>query len=308
MDRNVRRFRLGLFVLGTAVLFVGLLGFILQNSLNGQRATYFILFGENVKGMVVGSKVNFQGVPIGAVRDIRFQDGKTVVELRVDPTRASIQDLTTARMDRLLVTGQVTIELEGYGAAGKPLPPGSFIQTRGDPLSSLTANVPEVVDRAATVLGRLDVVLARAEQLLGDDNQARVGRVLDGLDRAVAIVADAAVPEALALLREARSTVLPAAAATLHDARTTVLPEAAAALRDVRAAAAGVQRMEPELTALAREIAAVAGSLRGPAQTALASIRQALDDVRGLARQLKSAPDSLLFGVQRPAAPAGGNR
>jgi phospholipid/cholesterol/gamma-HCH transport system substrate-binding protein len=298
MDRTARRLRLGLFVLGTAVLFVGLLGFILQNSLNGQRATYFILFGENVKGMVVGSKVNFQGVPIGAVRDIRFQDGKTVVELRVDPTRASIQDLTTARMDRLLVTGQVTIELEGYGAAGKPLAPGSFIQTRNDPLSSLTANVPEVVDR----------VLARADPLLGDDNQARVRSVLDGLDRAVAGIADGAVPEAHALLRDARTAVLPAAAAALQDVRGSVLPEATAALRDVRAAAAGVQRLEAEGTALAREIAAVAGSLRGPAQTALASVRQALDDVRGLARQLKLAPDSLLFGVQRPAAPVGGDR
>ena len=154
MGRGSRRFRLGLFVLGAGSLFVALLAFILQNSLNVERATYFIVFQENVKGMVAGSKVNFQGVPIGVVRDIRFQDGKTVVELRVDPSRATIQDVTTARMDRLLVTGQVTIELEGYGAKGRPLPPGSFVQTKGDPLSSLTGSIPEVVDRAVTSLQR----------------------------------------------------------------------------------------------------------------------------------------------------------
>jgi len=293
MGRNSRRFRLGLFVLGTAGLFLALLAFILQNSLNAERATYYILFGENVKGMVVGSKVNFQGVPIGVVRDIRFQDGKTVVELRVDPTRARIQDLTTARMDRLLVTGQVTIELEGYGAKGRPLPPESFIQTKGDPLSSLTGTIPEVVDRAATVLARIDGLLVRAEQLLGDDNQARLQAILANLERASAAVADGTVPAATALMQ---------------DARTVALPEAVATLRDVRTAAAELQRIEPELTAFTREATALVGSLRGPAQTALASLRQALDDVRGFARQLKLAPDSLLFGVQRPAAPAHGDR
>ena len=89
MHPHGRRFRLGLFVLGTGGMFVALLAFILQNSLHSERATYFILFEENVKGMVVGSKVNFQGVPIGVVADMRFQDGKTLVELRVDPSRAS---------------------------------------------------------------------------------------------------------------------------------------------------------------------------------------------------------------------------
>jgi ABC-type transporter Mla subunit MlaD len=81
-----RRFRLGLYVLGSGALFVAMLGFILRNGLHGDRATYYILFRENVKGMVIGSRVNFQGVPIGAVHDMRFQDGQTMVELSVDPT------------------------------------------------------------------------------------------------------------------------------------------------------------------------------------------------------------------------------
>ena len=293
MHPHGRRFRLGLFVLGTAGLFVALLAFILQNSLHSERATYFILFQENVKGMVAGSKVNFQGVPIGVVRDIRFQDGKTVVELRVDPSRATIQDVTTARMDRLLVTGQVTIELEGYGAKGRPLPPGSFVQTKGDPLSSLTGSIPEVVDRAVTSLQRLDAVLERVERLLGDDNLARSGRILANLERASAGIADEVVPETLALLQKVRQETV---------------PEAGVMLRTATEAAARLQGIEPELAAFSREATALLASLRGPSQTALASLRQALDDVRGLARQLKLAPDSLLFGVQRPAAPAGGER
>ena len=277
-DRG-RRFRLGLFVLGAGGLFVLLCGFILKGSLHGDRASYFILFTENVKGMVVGSRVNFQGVPIGVVKDMRFQDGKTLVELRVDPTRANIQDVTLARMDRLLVTGQVTVELEGYGADGKSLAPGAFIQPKEDPLHALTASLPEVVDRAADVLARVDSMLVRAERLLGDENQRHVSAILAHAESAARQLAEDTMPQARILLAEA--------SATSRSVRE-LAPDAAAALRETSALAAG---------------------LRGPTQSALASFRSALDDLRKLARQLKLAPDSLLFGVQQPAAaPAGGDR
>lgn len=277
MHRRGRRFRLGLYVLGTGTLFVGLLAFILQNSLHGERADYFILFRENVKGMVVGSKVNFQGVPIGVVKDMRFQDGKTLVELRVDPSRANIQDITQARMDRLLVTGQVTVELEGYGPEGRSLAPGSFIQPKDDPMHSLTASLPEVVDRAATVLDRIDRVLQGAEALLGADNQARIAAILDDCHRLTTALADETAPAATAMLR------------------------------DASASARAIEALTPELTAMLRETTSLAAGLRGPAQAALTNFRTALEDVRGLARQLKLAPDSLLFGV-RPAGPMGGER
>lgn len=292
MPDNARRFRLGLFVLGSGLLFVGLLAFILHNSFGRARAVYYILFTANVKGMVVGSRVNFQGVPIGVVADMRFQDGKTLVELQVDPTRANLQDVTRARMDRLLVTGQVTVELEGYGPQGRSLPPGSFIQPKEDPLQALTGSLPGVVDQAAVVLTRLDRVLAGAEALLGDDNRTHLTSMLAAAERAAQQLADGAVPAATALLEETRVAVA--------EARVT-----ASAARD---AVGAVARLEHDLRGLLRETTALAAGVRGPAQTALAGVRTTLDDLRGLLRQLRLAPDSLLFGVAPPAAPAGGNR
>ena len=291
MENRNRRLRLGLFVLGTGALFVALLVFILQNSLGHARATYWILFEENVKGMVIGSKVNFQGVPIGVVADMRFQDGKTLVELRVDPSRANLQDLTRARMDRLLVTGQVTVELEGYGPSGKHLAPGSFIQPKEDPLHSLTASLPEVVDRAASVLGRLDHVLAQAETMLGAGNLAQVEAMLANGERASRELAERTLPAATQLLTAARTTLGQAGAAAASAQQTfTVLAS-----------------LEADLRELLHESTALAAGVRGPAQAALGGLRSMLDDLRTLTRQLKMAPDSLLFGV-RPATPAGGER
>ena len=179
-----RRFRLGLFVLVSGGLFVALLAFILQSSFTAVRADYFIVFHENVKGMTLGSKVNFQGVPIGVVSDMRFQKGDTLVQVRVDPTRADIQNVTRARMDRLLVTGQVTVELEGYGPEGKSLPPGSSIEPKEDPIHALTASLPDFVTQASGVLTRVDATFARLEQLLGDENQAHVSAILATAERA----------------------------------------------------------------------------------------------------------------------------
>jgi phospholipid/cholesterol/gamma-HCH transport system substrate-binding protein len=296
MAARARTFRLGLFVLGAGGLFVALLAFILQNSFQRDRSSYFILFEENVKGMVIGSKVNFQGVPIGLVRDIRFQAGRTLVEVSVDPTRASIQNLTRARLDRLLVTGQVTVELEGYGPEGRALTEGEFIEPKADPLHSLTGSLPEVVADASRLMQRLDTVLARVERMLGDENQAHLAAVLANLDRATAPLAERL---------DAVLAPIERAAARLAD---ETVPEATAALRDVRATAAAMQRLEGEFAGVAREAHALAAGLRGPAQSALGSLRAALDDVRGLARQLKLAPDSILFGISPPASPGGGER
>ncbi|MFN3241130.1 MAG: MlaD family protein [Planctomycetota bacterium] len=294
---NSRRFRLGLYVLGAGALFVSLLVFIVRSSFNGDRATYWIMFDENVKGMVVGSKVNFQGVPIGVVADMRFQDGRTLVELRVDPTRANIQDVTRARMDRLLVTGQVTVELEGYASDGTSLPPESFIEPKEDPLNSLKASLPEVVAQAAQVLTRLDGVLANADAVLGAGNQQQVASILGNLERASRSFADGTVPEIHALVADARRAVQ--AAEATADAATgsaEAVAETVAALR----------RLESDAHALLRESTAVVASMRGPALQTFAGLRTTLDDMRGLLRQLKLAPDSLLFGVRHAAAPQSG--
>jgi phospholipid/cholesterol/gamma-HCH transport system substrate-binding protein len=304
--KNSRRFRLGLLVLGTGAMFVGLLVFIMQSSFDRERASYFIMFTENVKGMVIGSKVNFQGVPIGVVADMRFQDGKTLVELSVDPTRASIQDVTQARMDRLLVTGQVSVELEGYAGDGNYLPPESFIEVKEDPLNSLKASLPEVVAQAGTVLERLDSVLGNAEAVLGQDNQAKVAAILAHAERAARSLADQTMPEVAALVADARRTIQ-AAEGTAHAA-THSAESIARSAEAVAVTLASVERLEADLHNLLHESTAIVASVRGPALTTFSGVRSALDDLRGLLRQLKLAPDSLLFGVSHPASPMGGNR
>ena len=73
-------------------------------------------------------------------------------------------------------------------------------------------------------------------------------------------------------------------------------------------ALAALPRLERDLHELVQETTAVVTGVRGPTLAAFAGLRSTLDDLRGLLRQLKLAPDSLLFGVRRAAAPVGGKR
>jgi phospholipid/cholesterol/gamma-HCH transport system substrate-binding protein len=309
---SIRRFRLGLIVIGSAALFVAMLWFVVANSLQGQHVSYFVRFEENVKGMVLGSKVNFQGVPLGVVRDIRFQEGRTFVELSVDPTRGVIQDVTRARLDRLLVTGQVTVELEGWAADGKALRPRSFIEPKPDAIQKLTRSLPEIIEQVAGLLSELDVAARNVNRVLGDSNQAALARILANTEHVTA-----ELPERLrgatdrfdALVAQARSAVgaVERAATMLAESAG---PEATALLAQARGNLAELQIVQGEMSGAAREARALLAGLRAPTQSALQSMRTTLDDVRAFARQLRLAPDSLFFGVSRSGEPAaaGGER
>lgn len=96
MRKKNPRFRIGLVVTGSCLMFVGRSAFIVGSSLGNDLAIYDIMFTESVKG-----------IPVGTVTDIRFEKGNTRVEISIDPKKAVIQDVTRARMDRLLVAERV---------------------------------------------------------------------------------------------------------------------------------------------------------------------------------------------------------
>jgi len=300
-----RRFRLGLLALFACSAFFGLLGFVLQGVLSNERVAFFILFDENVKGMGIGSRVNFQGVPIGMVKDIRFQNGRTLVEISVDPSKADIQDLTRARLDRLLVTGQVTVELEGYGPEGTSLQPGQFVQPKVDPINQLTRTLPELVPQITDLMAKFDVLLDRANDALDEPNRVHFAAILASTDTTMAML-----PDTLAQTRTLLAHADTAVASLDRAARAAgdLMPDAHATLSDTRAAAADLRSLGARLDDAVAQGEALLAGVRAPAQSALASLRTSLDELRGLLRQLRLAPDSLIFGVARPASPAGGTR
>ncbi len=299
MRRKTKTFRVGLVVIGTGLMFLGLTAFIVGSSLGNDLVTYEILFEESVKGMVHGSKVNFQGIPVGMVSDIRFERGNTRVQIDIDPEKAVIQDVTRARMDRLLITGQVTVELGGYDAAAKTVPPGALIPAGVSAFDEFAQSLPEVVADADDLLVALTKLTQRLSEVFDESNREALASTLGHLERASRSLAEDLPP----VLAETRATVAGLAPAVRRMESSFAAVGAAAggedlrqALRGFRTAMHGVDRVESEVLALVGDLRGLLGSSRSGWFGTLGMVRQALDEVRMLARNLRLAPSSLVFG------------
>jgi len=137
--------------------------------------------------------------------------------------------------------------------------------------------VPQIGD----VLARMDSLLVKGNAMLDEENQDRVTSLLANADATLAAL-PGAIEQGRALM-------------TRVDAVLTELEATSATLRT-------------EVSAVASESRATLSALRPPLQSALATARTSLDELRTFVRQLRLAPDSMLFGIDRPAQPAGGDR
>jgi phospholipid/cholesterol/gamma-HCH transport system substrate-binding protein len=336
MHPHPREIRVGVFVTVAIGLFIALLGVVSGASFSRERQVHQLRFDESVKGMVIGSRVNFQGVPIGAVTDIRFDQGDTMVEIEVDPSRAELQTAVTAHLDRAIVTGQVTIELEGWESGAPPLTPGAEIETVASPIRALAMDLPNLAMAATSALAAAQRVMERAETALDDRNLAALATTLNGA-RTVTEQLPGQLQSIDCTLRETLSGVDAALRETLDEARGTIGELRRSVARLGPSAEAAVTRLETTLVraegalgsigALAdagQQLSANASRLAGEGErllahnqhtvrTLLVEARDAMRELRSLARQLRSAPSSLLFGLESgeidvPARPGGGER
>lgn len=304
---RARRFRVGLLVLGCALLFTGMVAFVVGGSFHENLIPYEIAFRDSVKGMVVGSKVNFQGVPIGTVSDIRFKKGDTLVTVRVDPAKATIQTVTKARLDRLLVTGQVTVELEGYEEGAKVLPEGGVIATASSAIDQLTRTLPEIMGQAGRVLDGLELLTKRLSTLLSEQNLAAIDVTLLNLERSSVEIPrklEVALDEVPNLSREVQRT-LTALRSTTHDVGELVRREDVGAIvTELRTVLERYAAVGAILQATLDEAhGALEASRPGLVET-LHGAGSALAEVQRLARELRLQPAALLYGRKLDPAAA----
>jgi len=172
------------------------------------KREYDILFKQSVDGLAKGSAVNFSGVPIGQVKDIKL-DAKSPEFVRV---RVSVDDKTPILLGTTAAiqgsfTGPSTVQLDG-AQAGRPLidcsnsacPLGvPLIPAKPGGLGALLSNAPQLLERLTTLTERLTA-------LLSDRNQASIAGILDNTNRLSKALSDRG-PEIAATLAETRIAI-----------------------------------------------------------------------------------------------------
>ncbi|WP_374651352.1 MlaD family protein [Dongia sp.] len=183
METRARHLAVGSFVL---LLLAGAFVFVLWVAkFQGQVAynAYYARFTGSVSQLRVDSTVNFGGIPVGRVTDVR-----------IDP-----EDSGLARVDFEVRTGtplrvdsQATLELQSIaggvgmslsrGTSSQPLlPPGSEVTAAASTLERLTRQAPDLIAKIDRIANNLNAMLSRENQQALTDTLANLRDLSQGL-------------------------------------------------------------------------------------------------------------------------------
>lgn len=174
-----------------ALGFLGVLMFFLafgRFQLDRQVSYYDVRF-ESVSGLSRAADVRFAGLLVGTVTDVRLApeaDGTVIVRLEVDRTTPVRAD-SVASIDSSGITGVSFVSISA-GTTDAPLindrADVPLLETGQSTFASLTEGAPRVLEETLRVLDQVN-------QLLGDENQGKVRRILENTENASGEIARA---------------------------------------------------------------------------------------------------------------------
>lgn len=306
METRAHHVLIGLFtviVVAAALLFALWLA---KSSSDRQFAEYQVVFNEAVVGLSQGSAVQYNGIKVGDVTQLKLdpQDpSKVLARIRVGGDTPVKQD-THAKLTMTGVTGLSIIQLSGGSPASKPLesrdgqPP--VIVADPSPLSRILANGEDLVTN-------INEVVARANMLLSPENTERISRTLEHLDQATGAVAGQRddireLLQQLALASKQANETLAQTNQLVRHANGLVDNQARATLDSARNAMTSLEHSTANIDRLLSDNrAAINGGLQGFSELgpAVRELRDAAGSLRGISRRIDDNPAGFLLGRER---------
>jgi paraquat-inducible protein B len=273
---------------------------------------------ENVSGLEVSSPVRFRGVSIGRVSDVRVDPRDVIVEIDFEmfPDRLNTIGIGAERIGQIRdvrgmapklrasmvsnpVTGEAYLLLD---VPENPPAPMTLAFTPERPY------VPWVPTTLATVQDRLPALLERAEAALQTVSEI-VGKVPESLDRSNRFFTNVE-----RIFQESELAALSADSRKFFSTTSGQIDKIATDLERVIGAngtlvafvenanaaikAADLPTTNQSARAAADQTTLAADDLR----RTLPAIRDSLDQLRDLARQLQEQPESVVYGPRPPVA------
>ncbi len=226
MISRSQRIRLGIFLVVSLGILIGLLVAVVGSSLFADRDRYTVRYDISVSGLEVGAPVKYNGVRVGRVESIAIdplQVNQTVVTLSLQ-SGTPVKRNARAVLNVQGITGLKFIELVGGTSEAETLPADGEIPAGSSIVDKLTgqaeaiaikgeilvnqlleltndsnrALVTDVLERAGSLMNSTDETLKR--------NAASIDRAVDGLAQAAARLGPL-LDEARLLVRDTRETV-----------------------------------------------------------------------------------------------------
>ena len=189
METKANYVAVGAFVLACVVgLVVAILW--LAGIQYSQEYTYYQAFFKGpVTGLGKGTSTRYNGIEVGRITDLQFDPAdpqRVIVTMQVQPN-LNIREDSVASIESQGFTGATFVEITGGTAGSPPLTAHDdqrypVIRTRPSTFAQLQQSAPELI-------GKLNTVATRLNDLLNDDNRRAITHVLTNLDETSQVIA-----------------------------------------------------------------------------------------------------------------------
>jgi phospholipid/cholesterol/gamma-HCH transport system substrate-binding protein len=179
METRAHYVAVGAFVLTMIILAFAAVLWLARAQLTTQNANYYIYFKGAVTGLSKGAPVDYSGVPIGKVTEIRLdRDMQIQVTIEIEAS-VEIRTNDRASVETNILSGVSFIQISGgtkeaallVAQAGERYP---IIRPRYSGLASLSARAPQLAEKANEVLD--DV-----KEVLDEKNRQAFAEILDNV-------------------------------------------------------------------------------------------------------------------------------
>lgn len=198
MATRKQKVKVGIFLVSCFLLIAG--GIVMIIGLfEDQGKNYWIEFEESVLGLYEGGMVEYMGVPIGKVKEIRVSEkGFARVDIIVNPRKVTLYQSVEAQLVIYsLAAGTMAVSLDGGSPSEKELPVGSRITAKRSTITAVSSRIEELMDNitgiATTIRtglsglseGDLNAIVEKVDELLNkgntflDDTDALVGEATE---------------------------------------------------------------------------------------------------------------------------------
>jgi phospholipid/cholesterol/gamma-HCH transport system substrate-binding protein len=182
MFKGDRNFAVGLFVSLAIAFFVIFVIWLTGRTGNEEMKRYSLLFSKDISGLSVGGPVKYMGMNIGTVVEMELESNHGIL-IRVDIEileSTPVDHGTYASLALQGITGVAVVNLASDPGDHAPLEKQEgreypVIPVRIVGFSALMASAPEI-------MGKLDNLLAQANKILGEENQASITGLLNNIE------------------------------------------------------------------------------------------------------------------------------
>lgn len=306
METRAHHVLIGLF---SVLVIVGAMLFglwLAKASMDSTFKDYEVVFNEAVSGLSKGSSVQYNGIKVGDVIELRLdvKDPRRVLARIRLAAGTPVKVDTKAKLALTGVTGTSIIQLSG----GDPNSP--ILKGKDGKLPVLIAT-PSPIARLLTdgsdMMANVNMLLHNANALFSSDNVERVSKTLENLEQTTTAISSqrgdiSQTLKQLAQVGKQASSALEQTTALMRNANGLVSTEGKQMFNSAEQAMKSLEHSSATINALLNNNEdSLNSGLQGLNQLgpAVNELRETLSTLRSISRRLEANPSGYLLGRER---------